>query len=155
MSAERFSIESPIGHLNVLTQDNNVTEISFSQKNRPPQPSSAFSMQVSKELNAYFNNNQHQINLPFKPQGTPFQLQVWQALQSIPAGKVQTYGELAKLLRSSPRAIGQACRNNPIPIIIPCHRIIGAKGLGGFVGKTKGAELDIKTWLLRHEGYTK
>ena len=76
----------------------------------------------------------------------------WAALQDIPAGTVLTYGELARQLDSAARAIGGACRNNPIPILIPCHRVVGQQGLGGYAGAVTGDPLGIKRWLLRHEG---
>lgn len=90
--------------------------------------------------------------LPIEPAGTPFQRRVWAALSAIPSGKTLTYGQLAKQLGSSPRAVGQACRNNPIPILVPCHRVLSAQGLGGYSGHTDGVEMARKRWLLRHEG---
>ncbi|WP_235602990.1 methylated-DNA--[protein]-cysteine S-methyltransferase [Piscirickettsia litoralis] len=73
-------------------------------------------------------------------------------MQEIPRGQTLTYGELAKKLQTGPRAIGAACRTNPIPVIIPCHRIVSKQGMGGFHGKTSGKFLTIKEWLLQHEG---
>ncbi len=94
---------------------------------------------------------------PIPPQrpsrGTLYQQKVWQALQRIPVGEVRTYGELARELGSCARAVAQACRANPLPILIPCHRVVSATGLGGYMGKTYGPELEIKRWLLHHEGY--
>jgi methylated-DNA-[protein]-cysteine S-methyltransferase len=92
-----------------------------------------------------------QFDLPLELNGTEHQLKVWYALREIPSGQIQTYGGLAKSLHSSPRAIGQACGNNPIPIVIPCHRIVGKNGLGGFMHSTESKELNIKHWLLAHE----
>ena len=85
-------------------------------------------------------------------QGTPFQKKVWLALQKIPAGQVMTYGELAKQLKTSARAVGNACRANPMPLVIPCHRVVAKSGLGGFSGSQEGAPIKIKKWLLEHEG---
>ena len=85
------------------------------------------------------------------PQGTEFQRRVWDALLEIPPGQTRTYGELARDLRSSPRAVGGACRRNPIPLLIPCHRVVAANGVGGFAGQTSGRWMDIKRWLLSHE----
>ncbi len=84
--------------------------------------------------------------------GTDFQKKVLKALRQIPYGCTQTYGTIAKKLNTSPRAVGNACRRNPIPLIIPCHRVIAAKGLGGYDGATEGALPDMKYALLRHEG---
>ena len=71
---------------------------------------------------------------------------------AIPCGHVLTYGEIAAQLGSSPRAVGQACGNNPIPIVIPCHRVVAKSGMGGFMHHNGGFALDIKRWLLAHEG---
>jgi len=83
---------------------------------------------------------------------TPFQKKVLQQLQKIPYGETRTYGEIAKILRTSPRAVGNACRNNPLPIIIPCHRVVSATGIGGYDGAKSGKLLEIKRKLLAKEG---
>lgn len=83
--------------------------------------------------------------------GTEFQKRVWRALCAIPPGTTKTYGELAKQLNTSPRAIGNACRKNPLPIIIPCHRVVAKNSLGGYAGARIGNLLEIKKWLLRYE----
>lgn len=88
---------------------------------------------------------------PLAPEGTPFQQRVWQELQRIPPKKRLTYGELAGRLKSGPRAVGGACRANPIPLLIPCHRVVAANGDGGFAGHTGGPWVEIKRWLLQHE----
>lgn len=106
---------------------------------------------LANELEHYANNPQHQFDLLFVPSGTPFQVRAWRALLAIPAGQTLTYGELATQLKTAPRAVGQACGSNPLPLVIPCHRVVSATGLGGFMHAAKGAPLDIKAWLLRHE----
>lgn len=107
--------------------------------------------QLARELQAYWDNPAHPFDLLFVPQGTPFQLRVWHALLGIPAGKWVTYGALAEQLGTAPRAVGQACGSNPLPILIPCHRVVAASGLGGFMHSAVGAPLGVKTWLLAHE----
>jgi methylated-DNA-[protein]-cysteine S-methyltransferase len=107
---------------------------------------------VLAELAAYFDDGGHRFTLPLGPAGTPFQRRVWEALRAIPPGRTRSYGDLAAELGTSPRAIGGACRANPCPILIPCHRVVGAAGLGGFAGDTSGRRLAVKRWLLRHEG---
>lgn len=107
--------------------------------------------QLSRELEAYWHNPAHPFDLLFVPQGTPFQLRVWHALMAIPAGRPTTYGALARQLGTAPRAVGQACGANPLPILIPCHRVVAASGLGGFMHAASGAPLDVKAWLLTHE----
>ena len=107
--------------------------------------------QLAHELDAYWQNPAHPIDVLFVPQGTPFQLRVWHALMAIPAGQPATYGALAKRLGTAARAVGQACASNPLPILIPCHRVVAANGPGGFMHASSGAPLDVKTWLLAHE----
>jgi len=104
-------------------------------------------------LRAYFADPHTVIPPQHTCCGTPYQQRVWLALQQIPVGEVRTYGELAAQLGSSARAVAQACRSNPLTILIPCHRVISATGLGGYMGQTEGEALEIKRWLLHHEGY--
>ncbi len=106
---------------------------------------------LTDELDAYWRNPAHEFDLLYVPAGTPFQLHVWRALLAIPAGQPTTYGTLAKKLGTAARAVGQACGANPLPILIPCHRVVAANGLGGFMHASSGAPLDVKTWLLAHE----
>ena len=106
---------------------------------------------LARELDAYWDNPAHRFDLPIVPQGTPFQLRVWHALKAIPVGQPMTYGALAKQLGTAARAVGQACGANPLPILIPCHRVVAASGLGGFMHASTGAPLDVKNWLLSHE----
>jgi methylated-DNA-[protein]-cysteine S-methyltransferase len=107
--------------------------------------------QLARELEAYWRNPAHEFDLQYVPHGTPFQLRVWHALMAIPAGRPTTYGALAQQLGTAARAVGQACGANPLPILIPCHRVVAANGLGGFMHAAAGAPLDVKTWLLAHE----
>ncbi len=109
---------------------------------------------LADELDAYWRNPAHAFDLLVVPAGTPFQLRVWQALLALAPGQPTTYGALAKQLGTAPRAVGQACGANPLPILIPCHRVVAANGLGGFMHAASGAPLDIKTWLLAHERRT-
>lgn len=114
-------------------------------------PRDAFAKEVCAQLVAYCDDANFQFDLPLKLSGTAHQLKVWRALRGIPGGRVQTYGEIAAALHSSPRAVGQACGNNPIPIVIPCHRVVSKAGLGGFMHRVDSGALDIKQWLLTHE----
>lgn len=112
---------------------------------------SSFVHQLLDELAHYFENAKHHFTIRLHVEGTPFQKRVWKTLQSIPSGTTLTYGALAKKLQTSPRAIGQACRTNRIPIIIPCHRVIAAHHVGGYAGNMTGSFAKIKEQLLRHE----
>ena len=116
-------------------------------------PTSAFLERVAAELAAYYADPSHRFRLPLAPLGTAFRLRVWQALPGIPASQTTTYGELARRLGTSARAVGQALGDNPLPIVIPCHRVVAADGsLGGFNHSQSGYSIDIKRWLLAHEG---
>ncbi|MBF8269239.1 MAG: ogt [Gammaproteobacteria bacterium] len=117
----------------------------------PLTPSKAVT-QVVRSLDQYFADSRSTSTITFNLIGTAFQQRVWQALQTIPSGEVMTYGQLARRLKTCAQAIGQACRTNPIAVLIPCHRVIAAQGLGGYMGEQR--QTRIKKWLLRHEGVT-
>ncbi len=108
---------------------------------------------VVELLAAYFRDPDIAFECELAEQGTAFCYRVWQALLEIPPGQVRTYGELARQLGTFPRAVAAACRANPYPIIIPCHRAVARSGRGGYCGQSHGAALEIKRWLLRHEGW--
>ena len=107
---------------------------------------------IRAALARYFDAGATGLNLPLAARGTDFQHRVWRALQAIPPGETRTYGDLARQLGTSARAIGGACRANPCLIAVPCHRVIAKNGLGGFAGDVSGRRLEVKRWLLRHEG---
>ena len=93
-----------------------------------------------------------EIDVPIALDVSDFQKSVLDELQKIPYGETRTYGEIARILETSPRAVGNACRNNPLPLIIPCHRVLAADGIGGYDGAKSGSLLDIKRQLLANEG---
>lgn len=109
---------------------------------------------VKSKIEKYLdpNSKTKAIAVDVKLNVTPFQEKVLKQLQKIPYGETRTYGEIAKILKTSPRAVGNACRNNPLPIIIPCHRVIAANGIGGYDGARSGRLLNIKYKLLEMEG---
>ncbi len=100
-------------------------------------------------MRAYDAGQLEQFDLPIRIKGSPFQQAVCEAMQAIPFGYTRTYGEIAKELGHPAQAVGQACGGNPVPVIIPCHRVMGAKGLTGFSG---AGGVETKVALLRHEG---
>jgi methylated-DNA-[protein]-cysteine S-methyltransferase len=108
---------------------------------------------VLDQLHAYFADPRHCFDLPLALHGTPFQRRVWEALRAIPPGQVLSYGGLAQQLGTSARAVGGACGANPVPIVVPCHRVVAVHGLGGYGGAGSRGRLDIKRWLLSHEGW--
>jgi len=107
--------------------------------------------EVCAQLRAYLSDSRHPFDLPLDLAGSAYQLRVWRALSRIPAGRVLSYGELAAKLTSGARAVGNACRANPVPIVVPCHRVVSCAGLGGFMGGRAPAQLNLKRWLLAHE----
>ncbi|HDK37468.1 MAG TPA: methylated-DNA--[protein]-cysteine S-methyltransferase [Thiolapillus brandeum] len=123
----------------------------FEQKPNSTGVGEGLADEVCAALQNWFGGGEWPGDIAVDPEGTDFQKKVWQALRQIPSGEVLTYGELAKKLGSSPRAIGGACRRNPVPLLIPCHRVVAANGDGGFAGHTDGHWMEIKRWLLSHE----
>ena len=145
-------IAAPFGRLGVTLQDERLADIDFLGARFPLHaPKEASARRVCRALNIYLQNPKTKFRLPLETGGSDFQRRVWRAMQRIPVGKVLSYGELARRLKTGSRAVGNACRANPIPIVIPCHRVVAANGKGGFMGKTGGRALVIKDWLLTHE----
>ena len=149
MIAARCTIESPVGPLTIMAIDGAIAAVDFGTGGGPS-PNDGVLAEAARQLTEYFAGTLYAFTLPVAPEGTPFRLKVWAAMQTIPYGQTRSYGDLARALDSAPRAIGGACGANPIPLIIPCHRIVGAGGaLGGFSG---GAGCDTKRQLLALEG---
>jgi methylated-DNA-[protein]-cysteine S-methyltransferase len=121
---------------------------------RTAAPADRVAEKAVRELESYLADPGYRFTVALAPSGTAFQQRVWAALSDIPRGQSLTYGEVARRVHSVPRAVGQACGANPIALIIPCHRVIGAQGsLGGFMNAEDGDPIAIKRWLLAHEGY--
>ena len=147
-------MDTPPGRLGIRLQDRQVIAVDYLTRRTPLRPAaSPFASRVARELRSWLQDAATPLELPVLLAGTEFQRRVWTALQSIPQGEARTYGELAGQLGSGARAVGNACRRNPVPIIVPCHRVVAAGGVGGYGGRTGGAVLERKRWLLRHEGF--
>jgi methylated-DNA-[protein]-cysteine S-methyltransferase len=145
-------INAPFGQLRLTAENDVLTGIEFLlERHSLKKPASSLLKETEAQLNAYFKNPHHAFDLPMTLEGTAFQQQVWNALCDIPAGDPLTYGQLAKKLGTAPRAVGGACGSNPIPVIVPCHRVVSAAGLGGFMQTRYLGSLKIKSWLLEHE----
>jgi methylated-DNA-[protein]-cysteine S-methyltransferase len=145
-------LSTPFGVLGIRCAADALTGIAFLPLTEPPQRAScALAEAVRTQLLRYLADPDAQFSVPLNTGGTPHQQKVWQAMLNIPRGQTRSYGELAAELHSSAQAVGQACGANPIAIIIPCHRVVGKAGLGGFMGHASGDPLDIKRWLLAHE----
>lgn len=146
-------LSAPFGMIGIRCNDNHLINIDFLSSDAAPQPAvDEFSAHVCAQLRAYFANPDTPFSIPLKYAATPHQQKVWSAMLAIPRGCTRTYGELAKQLHSCAQAVGQACGANPIPIVIPCHRVVSKAGLGGFMKSTGDTTLEIKRWLLAHEG---
>jgi methylated-DNA-[protein]-cysteine S-methyltransferase len=146
---------TPFATIGVRASADHLLEIRFLPahiKARAPRRDSIAHLAIT-ELSLFLQNPSYIFSTPLKLNGTKHELDVWQAMRSIPVGQARTYGDIAKQLGSSAQAVGTACGRNPIPLIVPCHRIIGANGLGGFMGYGAGDTINIKRWLLQHEGY--
>lgn len=151
-------ITAPFGRLGIQTElvDGSlmVSQICYLPKTTVTQrPKTALAKEVERQCKDYFNNPDSLFDLPLKPVGTLFQQTVWSEIANIVRGQVLTYGIIAKKIKSAPRAVGQACGANRYPLIVPCHRIVSATGLGGFAHQDgEGFHRSVKTWLLHHEG---
>lgn len=147
---ENFVItQSPLGPLGLAEEDGFITRVVFGADLSLPQTPTPLLHRAVQELEEYFSGRRKTFDLPLRPAGTPFRLQVWQALCQIPYGKTCSYAQLARQVGNihACRAVGGANHHNPIPIIIPCHRVIGANGsLTGY-----GGGLDKKQFLLALE----
>lgn len=141
-------MESPVGPLRIDEEGGFITDVDRTDAPLKA-PDTPLLQECVRQLRAYFDGSLTVFDLPLNPQGTPFRRRVWAALQAIPYGETRSYGQLAKALScpGAARAVGGANHHNPIAIIIPCHRVIGADGsLTGY-----GGGLAMKDWLLRHE----
>ena len=131
-----------------------LTGIAYLNKADEKVPASKQAKEVKNKIEKYLDpkSKTKAIDVEILLQVTPFQEKVLRQLQRIPYGETRSYGEIAKILKTSARAVGNACRHNPIPIIIPCHRVVAANGIGGYDGAKTGTLLDIKRRLLELEG---
>ena len=154
MSEQRFDavIEFPAMHVGLRTDAAVLAEIAYLPKSvATVAPVTKLAKRAARQLERYLDDPDTLLDLPLAVVGSPFQRRVWRAIASIPRGEVRTYGEVAKALSSAPRAVGQACGSNWFPLVVPCHRVVGANGLGGFAHHGEGFHLEIKRWLLEHE----
>jgi methylated-DNA-[protein]-cysteine S-methyltransferase len=142
----------PFGALGVRANAEALVELVFLPPDTPLQPPVSHpAEQAAVQLLAWLNDPDYVFDLPLAPRGTPFQRRVWHAIGTIPRGQRATYGALASRLGTASRAVGQACGANPFPIVVPCHRVVSAGGMGGFAGATGGYLLAAKRWLLDFE----
>ena len=157
MSEGNYSakLRTPFATLGLQSNGLAITRLSYLPlTERAQAPTDKVTEQAAREIERYLADAQYRFTVPLATGGTAFQQRVWQALCAIPPGESRTYGEVARNVRSAARAVGQACGANRIALIVPCHRVVGALGsMGGFMNSDSGTPIDIKRWLLRHEGY--
>src|SRR6202795_3806704 len=142
-----LSIPSPIGQLTIDELDEAIVAIRWADA--PAGNGSPLLGEAARQLAAYFDGRLSGFDLPLAPAGSPFEGRVWAAMQAIPYGEPRCDGDLAQTIGSAPRAVGRACGKNPIPIVIPCHRVLAKGGMGGYSG---AGGLVTKQRLLAIEG---
>lgn len=145
-------LTTPFGDFGIRSGEHVVEALHFLPPNTPPQaPDNTLAEIAVRQLECWLDDPDFIFDLPLAPAGTVFQRRVWRAIAAIPRGQSRTYGALAADLASAARAVGQACGANPFPIVVPCHRVTAASGLGGFAGATDGYLIAAKRWLLSFE----
>jgi methylated-DNA-[protein]-cysteine S-methyltransferase len=144
---------APFAVLGIRTIGERVADIEYLPPGVAPlAPLNTLAERVCRQIERYLEDPAYEFDLPFEYSGTAFQCEVWRQISAIPPGRTLTYNEVARALKTAPRPVGGACGANRLPIVIPCHRVLSANGIGGFM-RGRGADaLAIKRWLLRHEG---
>ena len=146
----QLSLHSPVGDITVSEDGGHIVSIDWGWGR--DQASTPLLNQAKKQLNQYFDGALVRFDLPLRVEGTPFQKQVWREMCKIPSGQTRTYGDIAQRLKASAQSVGTACGRNRIPVIIPCHRVVAANGLGGYSGaggvETKIALLELEKAML-------
>jgi len=149
-------IEFPKMTVAVATRDDQVSGIKYLPVGTESKaPENALAERAVRQIERYRDDPDAKFDLPLLIEGSEFQRRVWDAMCAIPRGRTLTYGEMARKLggmdHEAARAVGQACGDNRLPILIPCHRVVAADGIGGFSHTTDGYLIDAKRWLLMHE----
>ena len=156
-SRNHFSVvvPAPFGAVGIRSDAGAMLEMVYLPPSFEPQaPRDSLAEQAAVQMTRYLDDPDFRFTLPLAKVGTVFQQKVWTAIAAIPRGAVLTYGDVARRVGSAPRAVGQACGANWFPMVIPCHRVTAAGGLGGFShhDDENGFHLGVKRWLLAHEG---
>jgi methylated-DNA-[protein]-cysteine S-methyltransferase len=146
LSVPQLSLHTPVGDITVFEEDGAIVSLDWGWV--PQQISSPILERAAQQLDAYFDGELTAFDLPLAPAGTEYRRSIWQALCDIPYGETRSYLDIARLAGGSARSVGQANGRNPIPLIIPCHRVVATAGIGGYSG---GDGLATKRWLLALE----
>jgi methylated-DNA-[protein]-cysteine S-methyltransferase len=147
-------VAAPFGGIGVRVADGMISETLYLPASIKPQvPKSPVAREAVRQIRAYLRDPGHVFDLPLAERGSEFQRRVWAEIAAIPHGQTLSYGDVARRIRSGPRAVGGACGANWFSLIIPCHRVLAANGIGGFGDAgDDGTYMQIKRWLLAHEG---
>jgi methylated-DNA-[protein]-cysteine S-methyltransferase len=143
----RIVFDSPVGRIGVSEEGGEITGLGWNGDAAGEE--TAVLAEARRQTGEYFAGERTTFDLPLRVEGSDFQRAVCHAILEIPFGETSTYGEIAAALRAAPQAVGHACGANPIPLLIPCHRVLGANGLGGYSG---AGGIETKVALLGHEG---
>ena len=145
---------TPFAVLGIVTDGAVVTGVRYLPRQTAPRaPHDRAAERACREIERYLDDPAHVFKLPYRLEGTPFQRRVWCEIEKLFPIKTITYGGIAQRIGSAARAVGGACGTNPVPLFVPCHRVLAASGgLGGFMGGKLDFPLSVKRWLLRHEG---
>lgn len=144
---------APFAVLGITTDGDVLTGVRYLPRTAPPvAPHDRVSERACREIECYLADPDYLFTVPYRLEGTPFQCRVWREIEKLCPIKTATYGEIARRMHTAARAVGGACGANPVPLIVPCHRVLAASGLGGFMGGRDAFSLSVKRWLLRHEG---
>ena len=145
---------TPFAVLGIRTIGERVVDIEYLPRGVAPlAPLNKLAEKTCREIERYLDDPEHGFDLPFEYAGTAFQCKVWRQISAIPPGRTLTYMDVARALKTAPRPVGGACGANRLPIVIPCHRVLASNGIGGFMRGRGSDALEIKRWLLRHEGF--
>ncbi|WP_428355222.1 methylated-DNA--[protein]-cysteine S-methyltransferase [Methyloprofundus sp.] len=150
-AVQSYYYTTPIGVLAIQMQGTLLSKLYWALAPQAEPQLTHLSGALEQQLNEYWLSGKMIHNSSLLKQGTEFQQKAWNALSRIPLGQTRTYGELANELGTAPRALANACRKNPFPVIIPCHRVLAKTGIGGYAGATSGKLINIKLALLKHE----
>jgi len=146
------TVDFPRMKVAVATRGERVVEIRYLPSSAPRvEAKNALAAEAKRQLESYREDPDAKFDLPIVIDGSELERAVWRAMCAIPRGRTRTYGDIAKEVGGEARQVGQACGDNRFPIVIPCHRVVAADGLGGFAHSTGGYLLEVKRWLLAHE----
>lgn len=152
MKNYQATLVTPFAVLGIATDAGRLATIDFLAHDTPILlPQDTIASEICTQIERYLRDSHFRFDLPLAPTGTIFQQSIWQELLAIPSGSTISYSELAQRTGTGARAVANACGANPIPLVIPCHRVVAKHGLGGFMRGLEPESLSIKQWLLAHE----